>query len=415
MQSLTVSARNITYTLFFAQSLTSAGMIAAHTVNAIVGAKLSSNPSWAGVPATGFLLGAAVSAYLWGFVMDLIGRRGGMAIGLLFGVVGAGISFGSILGGSWYAFLIGLVLMGSANAAVVLGRFAAAEVNPPGSRGKAISTVVLGGTVGALLGPLLVGPAGKWAQAFQIDELAGVYVVSFVLLFIAGAVVFVRLRPEPSELAKQVSQLFPEESVSDVQKRSLSQILRQPNAALAMLAMVLGQVVMVLVMVITSLYMRENQHPLSRISVVMSAHTTGMYAFSIISGRLADRWGRLPVIAFGAGTLALSCLIASVSVQLFPLAVALFLLGLGWNFTFVGGSALLADQLSPEERSRTQGFNDLMVGLASATGSFFSGVIFASLGYASMAMISALLALVLLVVTFFWMRRQRGKQVLAAA
>jgi len=289
---------------------------------------------------------------------------------------------------------------------VVLGRFAAAEVNPPNARGKAISTVVLGGTVGALFGPLLVGPAGQWAQTYNIDELAGVYLASFALLQIAAMVVFFRLRPDPGDLGKKISNLFPAETPLIEEKRTLGQILGKSNVALAMLVMVLGQVVMVLVMVITSLYMRENLHPLGSISIVISAHTTGMYAFSIISGRLSDRWGRLPVIAFGAGTLVLSCLIASVSVQLLPLVIALFLLGLGWNFTFVSGSALLSDQLSPAERGRTQGFNDLLVGLASALGSFGSGIIFANLGYASMAVISALLALVLLIVTILWIRRQ---------
>jgi len=405
MESLTKTARKITHTLFIAQSLTSAGMIAGHTVHAIVGAKLSANPSWAGVPATGFLLGAAISAYLWGYVMDIIGRRGVMVMGLLFGVIGTGSAFWAVLTGTWVVFLIGLVLMGTANAAVVLGRFAAAEVNPPGSRGKAISTVVLGGTVGALLGPLLVGPAGRWAASLNLDELSGPYVATFVLLLLAMVVVFIRLRPDPGELGRQIAENYPDDAQSERKTRSLPEILRQPNAAVAVLAMVLGQVVMVLVMVITSLFMRDNQHPLGSISVVISAHTTGMYAFSIISGRLADRWGRLPVIAFGAGTLAISCLIASVSVGLMPLVIALFLLGLGWNFTFVAGSALLADQLSPEERGQTQGFNDLMVGLASAFGSFSSGIIFARLGYASMAVISALLAGFLLLVTLYWMRR----------
>ena len=411
MDSLTKSARKITFTLFIAQSLTSAGMIAGHTVHAIVGAKLSSNPSWAGVPATGFLLGAAISAFLWGSVMDIIGRRGVMVMGLLLGVIGVSGAFVAVLAGSFVFFLVGLVLMGTANAAVVLGRFAAAEVNPPQSRGKAISTVVLGGTVGALLGPLLVGPAGRWAASLNLDELAGPYVATFILLLLAMVVVFVRLRPDPGTLGRLVAEQFPEETSTDGVKRTLMQILKQPNASLAMLAMVSGQVVMVLVMVITSLFMRDNQHPLGSISIVISAHTTGMYAFSIISGRLSDRWGRLPVIAFGAGTLVVSCLIASISVGLLPLAVALFLLGLGWNFTFVGGSALQADQLSPEERGRTQGFNDLMVGLASAFGSFSSGIIFANLGYASMAVISGMLAALLLIITLIWMRRRDVQQV----
>jgi MFS family permease len=104
---------------------------------------------------------------------------------------------------------------------------------------------------------------------------------------------------------------------------------------------------------------------LGDISIVISAHTFGMFAFSLISGQLVDRWGRGPVIMAGAAMLTLACLAAPLSPDVFPLGVSLFLLGLGWNFCFVGGSTLLADQLSPQERARTQGLNDLLVGLAS--------------------------------------------------
>ena len=166
--------------------------------------------------------------------------------------------------------------------------------------------------------------------------------------------------------------------------------------------MVLGQMVMVLVMVITSLHMRDNDHMLGDISIVISAHTVGMYAFSIISGRLADRWGRGPVIIVGSATLVLACIAATISPDVLPLGVALFLLGLGWNFCFVGGSALLADQLSPLERSRTQGFNDLLVGFASALGSLGSGFIFAAVGYNTMAFISATVAIIPLLFASFW-------------
>jgi len=148
--------------------------------------------------------------------------------------------------------------------------------------------------------------------------------------------------------------------------------------------------------------MRDHNHMLGDISIVISAHTVGMYAFSIISGRLADRWGRGQVIMVGSATLVLACIAATISPDVLPLGVALFLLGLGWNFCFVGGSTLLADQLSPAERARTQGFNDLLVGLASATGSLGSGFIFAALGYNTMALISAAFAFIPLFLASFW-------------
>lgn len=130
-----------------------------------------------------------------------------------------------------------------------------------------------------------------------------------------------------------------------------------------------------------------------------------MFAFSILSGRLADKWGRGPVIAVGSATLILACLAATASPDVLPLGVALFLLGLGWNFCYVGGSTLLADQLSPLERARTQGANDLLVGLASATGSLGSGFIFAALGYNVMAYVSAVFALIPLFAALTWTQR----------
>lgn len=408
MEIISRSARKITLTLFIAQSLVSAGMIAASTLNAIVGARLSAHMGWAGVPMAVFLLGSAFAAFLWGHIMDKIGRRGGLTVGLIVGVLGAGVAFQAIIEKSWTGFLVGLALMGMAKSAMNLGRFAAAEVNPPKFRGRAISNVVLGGTVGAVFGPLLVGPTGQWMSKMGLDELSGGYMAGLVMFLIASAVIFIGLRPEPRDLGNQVAKLFPEGISVNGKVRTIPQILKQPAAALAILAMVLGQMVMVLVMVITSLAMRENQHDLGDIALVISAHTVGMFAFSVISGRLVDRWGRGPVIVIGAGVLALACLIAPLSTQVFPLAISLFLLGLGWNFCFVGGSTLLADQLSPAERARTQGFNDLLVGLVSALGSISSGLIFASLGFGIMTLIGAVIAFVLMVIAAIWLRANRS-------
>jgi MFS family permease len=150
-----------------------------------------------------------------------------------------------------------------------------------------------------------------------------------------------------------------------------------------------------------------HNHTLGNVSAVISAHTLGMYAFSVVSGRLADRWGRGPVIMTGVITLLLACLTAPLSPNVLPLTVSLFLLGLGWNFCFVGGSTLLADQLSPTERARTQGINDLLVGLASALGSLGSGLVFAATSYKVITLLAGALALLPLVMVASWMRRRR--------
>jgi MFS family permease len=407
MEALAKSARKITFTLFIAHSLTSAAVIAMATLNAIVGADLGESARWAGVPSAVYLLAGAFASGIWGFMMNRLGRRSGLVLGMMLGVLGSGVAVMAVNAGALLGFLIGIGLVGAATAAMTLGRFTAGDVNLPERRGWAISTVVLGGTEGAIFGPILVAPAGQAAASRGMNELTGAYFAAILLFCLAGSVLFIWLRPEPSGLSRQVAQLFPDPARVESSPRPLAQILRQPAVIVAMLAMIFGQMVMGMVMVITSLHMRDHQHGLGEISFVISAHTVGMFAFSIISGRLADRWGRAPVIVFGSLTLGLACLAATLSPQVIPLAVALFLLGLGWNFCFVGGSTLLADQLIPGERVRTQGFNDMAVGLASALGSLGSGLVFAAVGYNIMALIGAGLALVPFAAALGWRRKAR--------
>ena len=406
MADLSRIARKITFTLFLAQSIYSAGFIATATINSILGAELGGKP-WAGVPSAVFLLGSALSASAWGILMDKIGRRNGIVLGLVLGVAGSALVIIAVNQSVLLLMLVGMVLLGFAQSAVLLGRFAAAEVNPPEKRGAAISNVVLGGTVGAILGPLLVGPMGSFALRLGLDELSGAYIASLTLVGLASVIIFIGLRPDPRDVGEQVAAQHPD-SAPDGEARPISMILRQPAALTAVTAMVLGQMVMVAIMVITSLHMKGHDHGLGSISAVISAHTLGMYAFSVISGRLADKWGRGPVILTGAATLVLACVTAPLSPDVLPLAISLFLLGLGWNFCFVGGSTLLADQLSPAERGRTQGFNDLLVGLASAIGSLSSGLVFAATSYTMISLVAGVLALIPLVMTLTWMR---GKQV----
>jgi MFS family permease len=150
--------------------------------------------------------------------------------------------------------------------------------------------------------------------------------------------------------------------------------------------------------------MEVHLHARSDIYSVISMHTLGMFAPSIISGWLLDRWGRGRMIVSGASTLLLACLTAPLSPDVLPLGISLFLLGLGWNFCFVGGSTLLSDQLSPLERSRTQGTSDLLVGLASAFISLSSGFIFNATSYAVMSLIAAVLSLVPLLMAWSFLK-----------
>ena len=397
-----IIARKITRTLFLSQSVVSAALITTGTVNSIAGAELSGVIAWAGLPATVLLVSAALGALTWGILMERTGRRTGLAIGLAIGAFG-GLSAGTaIWSGSFPLFLVGMGLFGFAQSAMQLGRFAAAEVSPAAKRGRAIATVVLGGTVGAIVGPLLVGPAGVLAGRAGVDELVGPYGAALLLFILAALIVFTWLRPDPSQVAKELAHQNRATQSKPESQREISEILRQPGVFVAILAMVIGQAVMIMVMVITSLHMKALGHSLADISLVISAHTFGMFAFSIISGRLVDRIGREPVIMLGSVILILAGLSAGLSPDVLPLAIALFLLGLGWNLCYVGGSTLLTDQLSTAEQSRMQGVNDLFVGLASAIGSLGSGFVFAAVGFQTMGFVGAAIAILPLAVAFWW-------------
>jgi MFS family permease len=403
-------ARKITAILFLVQSLSSAGFIALFTVNTLVGAELTGQRALAGVPEAVRVLGQAFAALAWGYTMERIGRRRGLAIGQAVGVVGSGVAGAAVIARSFPVFLLGMVLMGMARASADLGRFAAAEVHLPAERGRAISNVVLGGTVGSVVGPLLVGPTGHWSLGVGFPELAGPYSVGFLFWGVAGILVFTGLRPEPRDVGRELARLNPHTVPHLGGTRTLPEILRQPGVIVAIVTVVFAQMVMVMLMVMTSVHMKVLHHPLTAVSLVISVHALGMYAFSIISGRLTDRWGRGPVIILGSCLLILSCLMAAPSARLLPLLIALFLLGLGWNFAYVAGSTLLADQLSPTERAKTQGFNDLLLGFAAAAGSFGSGMIFAVSGFGLLGLVAAFAALVPLGLAIWWQLRGRPTQ-----
>jgi MFS family permease len=401
------AARKITWTLFVGQALSSTGFLASATVTSIVGADLSGRAEWAGLPAAVYQLGVAAASFMLGHLMDRLGRRGALAAGFAAGAAGAAIAGWAIVTRTFAGFLAGLALMGPANAAAGLSRFVAAEVHPPHERGRAIANVVIGGTAGTLIWPLLSVTLGPWLAGLGASDLMWPYLVSMTLLALTSVVVAVFLRPDPRDIARGVAQFDRGEGAALAGRSAapLPQILRRPGVVVAMASMMAGHAVMVMIMVITSLHMRNHDHSVPAISLTTSLHVLGMFAFSIVSGRLADKIGRSPVIMAGAAVLILACVVAPLSPAFVPITFGLFLLGLGWNFCFVGGSSLLSDHLSPDERARTQGFNDLLMGLVAASGSFLSGHVFAAVGYGTMGAIAAGVSLIPLALAMWWRNR----------
>src|SRR2546425_2873820 len=192
------TARKITRTLLAVQGLGQAAVVALIPIMAIVGAKLGGRPDWAGVPAMCYQLGQASAAYGWGYAMDPLGRRGMLMLGVLAGAVGALISTAAVVSASLWSFLLGSTLVGVAISAVQLSRFVAAEVHQASQRARAISTVVVGGTLGAIVGPLLAGPLSPIAPGRGLGELAGPSGAATRVFLGAGGGSLLFLRPQPA-------------------------------------------------------------------------------------------------------------------------------------------------------------------------------------------------------------------------
>lgn len=404
------TARALTAVLFVSQSLASAAFIANIAVNSIVGAELSGTDALAGLPGTLMMGGAALAAYPAGRFMQRYGRRPGLSLGFLFGLLGMLLDGVAVIFGSLPLFLGGLALLGMARGVTDQSRYAAADAVPLSQRARAVSTVVFAGTIGAVGGPALVGPLGQAAVGLGLPELAGPMFGGAVLFSLGGVLVALMLRPDPRVLARQLAGEDPAtpEAPGSAAGRGLGEVLRGPAGRTALVAMVIGQGVMVLVMSVTSLHMHHHNHGLSSISLVIGAHTLGMFGLSVLTGYLADRLGRPAVVAIGALLLLAGALIAPISLLTPWLALALFLVGLGWNFCYIGGSSLLADSLAPSERGRVQGGADLLVNLSSAFGSLGSGFILAGPGYGALCLIGAALALLPLIVAAMHARAARA-------
>jgi MFS family permease len=386
--------RRIVAGLFVAQSLFSAATIAAFTVTPIIATQLGGGDEAAGVPSTINLIGRAALAYPIGWLTDRLGRRLGLSAGFALGVLASLLAAWSIVQGSMAGFLAAAFLVGGARAASEQSRYSAAEIYPSARQARIIGLVVFAGTIGAIGGPLLVTPSGRWSEAGGLDPLSGPFLLSAVFLAVTVAVLLLSLRPDPLTLSRQLARARSDAAPAGQASppaRPMRAIFRDEQVLLAVAAMTVGQLVMSLLMVITPVDMHHHEHDTPAISLVIMAHTLGMFGLSWATGWLADRAGRGRTIIAGSALLAIACLIAP-GVQGVPgLAVALFLLGLGWNLCFVAGSSMLSNALTTEERGRAQGTAETLVALGSAGGTLGSGLIYvwgqmAAIGAAGIAL-----------------------------
>ena len=360
-----------------------AGVGTAGTVAAgsLLVASITGSEELAGLAQTFSVLGAAALAIPLARLTSSGGRRRALSVGYAAGVVG---SIFAILGGvnsNIYLMLTGSFLVGSASASAYQARFAAIDLVEEAHRAKQLSYVVWGSTVGAVTGPNLMSPAGDLAEKLNLPRLTGPYLISAFTLTFAALLIYLFLKPDP-----YLTALGDGKSYSGGKKHvkeALSHIWHKPIALFAILSIAIGHVAMVSVMVMTPVHMAHVDVSLRIIGLVISVHVIGMYAFSPIVGSFSDRVGKVKTIQIGLGILLLSCFVSGTAAadDVSRLGMGLFLLGLGWSFTLIAGSALLSSSVDPTLKTSSQGASDLVMNLAGAGGGAIAGVIISSLNY----------------------------------
>lgn len=378
--------------LAICQALFNITAITVMTLSGLVGQELAPDPALATLPVSAMMLGTLVSTLPASLFMQRIGRRAGFMIGAGFGgVAGGAISVLAISLGSFWLFCFGNLLFGLYQGFAMYYRFAAADVTRLEWRSRAISLVLAGGVVAAFLGP--------WNASAALELLPGIpnagpYAVVTALSLLA-VILLAWLHVPPAR-----------EPGFDRPHRPLRRIAAQPAFSVAVLAAAIGYAVMIMIMSATPLAMRAAGFGMAEVAFIMQWHVLGMFAPSFVTGHLIVRFGLANIMLAGAGLLIASVLVAASGQSLTHYWVALVLLGIGWNFLFVGGSDLLTLVHTPAERGITQGVNDLIVYAMVVTASLLSGMLVQHLGWARLNLSALPLILLTLSVTLWWRQRQ---------
>jgi MFS family permease len=391
-------------TLVAGQILGSAGFTSSITVAGLIVEDMLGGDTLAGIGTAIATAGTAFGSAHLARLMTRKGRRPGLVRGYRLALVGAVLAIAGTEASSLPLFLAGMVLYGHGQASNLLARYAAADLAPAEERGRAISSLVFASTFGAIAGPALIG-AGKWlGRAVGVDELAGPFVFGAIFFALASINTAIRLRPDPLVVIGGLDDHASRRRL-DI-RGSLRVINADGLARLAFTSMIVSQVVMVSVMTMTPLHMKDHGHSIELVGAVISVHIAGMYAFAPLVGRFSDRRGRVPAIAVGAGVLVLACIVTALAGHAPSLLFAgLLLLGFGWSFGLISGSALLSDRIPVDRRVGVQGASDLCMSACGGIAGFSSGFVKHALGFHMLANLGTLAAGVLLVIAVTHGRR----------
>jgi len=395
-----------------------AGLAAGVTVGALLAQQMLGGEAAAGLPAALFTLGSALAAFGVGRVTQRSGRRLGLTTGFVIGSVGAaGIVLAAVLDNAPLFFLC-LFVYGAGTATNLQARYAGTDLAPAQSRATAVSIAMVSTTFGAVAGPNLVGPLGDLAESLGIPALAGPFLLASAAYGLAGLVLFVFLRPDPFVVARMLSTSTPVEAVPAEETTAV--VHARPTAGSGVMVgatvMVLTQVAMVAIMTMTPVQMRHHHRSLGEVGFVIGMHIGAMYLPSLVTGRLVDTVGRLQMAVASAVTLLAAGLVAGLSPgdSMPLLTLGLVLLGLGWNFGLISGTALIVDSTPVETRAQTQGTVDVLIALSGAGGGALSGMVVDASSYAVLSLAGGFLSLLLIPVVA-WHRSVGGRPGPAAA
>jgi MFS family permease len=375
--------------LAFCQALAMTSVSVLFTVAALIGRNLTGDESLATVPLALLQLAVMLTTIPASLMMQRVGRRWGFVTGTLIGAIGAGIGVVAVLSASFPLFCLATILLGVFSGFSGFYRFAAADAASDAFRAQAVSLVVAGGVVAAVLGPQLANWAKDWfSTAVFAGSLLPIVGLQAMTLFLLQGIDI----PPLSTIEQHQ------------QGRSLLQIMRQPVFVVAALGSTVGYSVMVLLMTATPLAMVAVQHPFHAAATVIQWHILGMFAPSFFTGFLIARFGVLTIILTGIG-LNLACIaINSWGNSIGHFILALTLLGIGWNFIFIGSTTLLTQTYTASEKAKTQAIHDFIMFSCVAIATFLSGQLLSRFGWATVNY-AALPILGLVLMGVLWLRQ----------
>ena len=389
------------FVVILSQIFGGAGLAAGITVGALLARDMLGTDSVTGLPTALFTLGSAGAALLVGRLSQRYGRRSGLATGFLAGGLGAiGVVVSAVMNSVLLLFL-SLLIYGAGSATNLQARYAGTDLAKPAKRATAVSMAMVSTTLGAVAGPNLVEVMGGVAASIGIPSLAGPFILAAAAYIFAGLVLLIFLRPDPFIVAKAISTA--RKKTTDLPAEEEVSLMNRRGVLAGATVMVLSQFVMTAIMTMTPIHMGHYGHELKAVGLVIGFHIGAMYLPSLVTGYLVDKIGRATMAIAAAITLLASGILAATGSgdSMFVLVTALVLLGLGWNFGLISGTAILVDATSTSNRAKTQGAVDVWIALSGALAGGLSGVIVAQSSYASLSIAGGILALVLIPVVIW--------------